>query len=101
VIDVSKPKFSLGQVVATPGALEALNESNQSPWEFISRHASGDWGEELCDEDRELNEQALSDGSRLLSSYRTKASRKIWVITEAEDDSGQRAATTVLLPEEY
>ncbi|MBD3671953.1 MAG: hypothetical protein HUJ26_00380 [Planctomycetaceae bacterium] len=98
---MNKPKFSLGKVVATTLALEALNESNQSPWEFISRHASGDWGEELCDEDRELNEQALSDGSRLLSAYVTKSNQKVWVITEAEDDSGKRAATTVLLPEEY
>lgn len=26
---------------------------------------------------------------------------KIWIITEAADEGGERAATTALLPEEY
>ncbi len=64
------PKFPLGQVVATPGALEALSESNQSPSEFLARHHSGDWGD-VCEEDRELNDNALRSGERWLSGYRT------------------------------
>jgi hypothetical protein len=96
-----KPKFSLGQALSTPGALAALNESGQSPSDFLARHAQGDWGEELCAEDRQLNDQALVDGSRILSAYRTEKNVKLWIITEAADDSGQRAATTILLPEEY
>lgn len=39
------PKFKLGQVVGTPGALEALEASNQSPAEFLDRHVRGDWGD--------------------------------------------------------
>lgn len=101
MIDVNKPKFRLGQAVATPGCLSVLEESGQSPWEFISRHVKGDWGEELCEEDRELNEQSLEDGSRILSAYKTKTGVKVWVITEAANDNGQRSATTLLLPEEY
>jgi hypothetical protein len=31
-----KPLFDLGQLVATPGALAALEKSGQSPMEFIS-----------------------------------------------------------------
>ncbi len=96
-----KPKFSLGQIVATPGALEALEESGQTPMEFLSRHARGDWGEDLCEEDRQLNDQALIDGSRLLSAYRTRKGTKLWIITEAKGDDGHRAATTCLLPQEY
>lgn len=96
-----KSKFSLGQIVATPGALETLKESYQSPPAFLSRHAQGDWGEELCEEDRGLNDQALIDGGRILSAYRTSDGSKLWVITEAADDTGQRSATTILLPEEY
>ena len=97
-----QPRFPLGQIVATPGALDALNESGQSPALFLARHAEADWGEELCAEDRQLNDQALIDGSRILSAYRTsKDGTKIWIITEAADDNGQRAATTILLPEEY
>lgn len=96
-----KPKFSLGQLLSTPGALEAMAESGQTPMEFLSRHARGDWGEELCDEDKRLNDQSLVDGSRILSAYKTRKGVKIWIITEAADDNGRRAATTALLPQEY
>ena len=90
-----KPKFTLGQIVATPGALEALEASGQSAVEFLDRHVQGDWGD-ICEEDREANERALLDGPRLLSSYRTAKDVKLWVITEAD-----RSATTLLLPEGY
>ena len=94
------PKFALGRTVATPAALEALENSNQSPQEFLIRHLRLEQGD-LCDEDHELNKQTIEDGSRILSSFHTAKNVKLWVITEAEDDSGQRAATTILLPEEY
>lgn len=88
-------RFELGQIVATPGALTALEEAGQYPWEFLDRHRRGDWGE-LCPEDRQENELSLREGFRLLSAYRTKKGVKIWIITEAD-----RSATTLLLPEEY
>ncbi len=95
-----KAKFQLGQTLATPGALEALEEAGQSPGFFLDQHAQGNWGE-VCDEDKRLNDQALVDGSRLLSAYSTLLGVKIWIITEAADDDGNRAASTVLLPSEY
>ena len=98
---VGKANFDLGQIVATPAGLEALEESGQRPLDFIARHARGDWGEELCEEDKRLNDQALVDGSRLLSAYKTRKGVKIWVITEAADDNGRRTASTILLPSEY
>ena len=100
MIAKTQPKFSLGQIVATPGALEALQESGEAATGFLQRHVKGDWGD-LCDEDRQANDQALLDGSRLLSAYRTSLGEKLWVITEAADDSGDRSATTILLPSEY
>ncbi len=42
----------------------------------------------------------LATGSRLFSAYVIQ-DIKFWVITDAEDDDGQRLATTVLLPEDY
>ena len=101
MIPVNNPLFKLGQVVATPGAIDSLEKAQQTPWEFLSRHVAGDWG--VVDaEDAEANNQALKDGSRLLSAYILKDGKtKIWVITEAEDDHGNRAATTLLLPSEY
>ena len=90
-----KAKFPLGQVVATPGALDALGNTGQSPLEFLDRHAQGDWGD-LSEADRQENEFSLLNGFRLLSAYRLNDGTKIWIITEAD-----RSATTILLPEEY
>lgn len=93
-------KFPMGQIVATPGALEAMEEAGQTPDFFLDQHVSGNWG--IVDqEDWALNDQALKDGSRILSAYLTLKGKKLWVITEATDENGHRAATTLLLPEEY
>lgn len=92
---MSKPLFSLGQVVATPGALAALEEAGQEPMEFLRRHITGDWGD-LVDEDKEANDRALRDDARIFSAYHTVKNTKIWVITEWD-----RSVTTFLLPSEY
>jgi hypothetical protein len=93
-------KFEMGQLVATPAALEALEESRQTPIDLLRRHRRGDWGD-LSPSDRQSNEEALEDGSRIFSAYILKTGVKLWVITEAQDDSGVRASTCILLPEEY
>ena len=90
-----KPLFDLGQLVATPGALAALEKSGQNPMDFLSRHVTGDWGE-LTDDDRKENQFSLEKGFRLLSSYTTNAGDRVWVITEAD-----RSHITILLPDEY
>jgi len=93
-------KFQPGRLVATPGALEALARSGQTPDFFLNKHLGGDWGC-VSAEDWGLNNQALLDGSRLLSAYTTLKGVRLWIITEATDDEGRRAATTILLPDEY
>lgn len=90
-----QPLFPLGQIVATPGALAALEKAGQQPHEFLARHVYGEWGN-VPDEDRRENQFSLERGFRLLSSYRTDANETVWVITEAD-----RSVTTLLLPEEY
>lgn len=87
--------FPLGQVVATPGALEALEEADDDLHLLLGRHVSGDWGE-LSRADSSANTLALATGERLLSSYRTSKGVRIWIITEAD-----RSSTCFLLPEEY
>lgn len=89
------PRFALGQLAITTGARDALTESEQSPNEFLQRHANGDWGE-LDEYDRRENELSIRDGFRILSAYRTRLGSRLWIITEAD-----RSATTILLPEEY
>jgi hypothetical protein len=91
----NKPLFALGQVVATPGALELLESAGKAPSQFIAKHHAGNWGDDLCEEDRGLNDAAIHDGSRLISAY-TVGNGKIWIITEAD-----RSSTTLLLPSEY
>lgn len=87
--------FTLGNLMATPGASRVLEAAGQHPIEFITRHASGDWGD-LDDEDKQENEFSVQNGFRIFSAYHTSAGEKIWVITEAD-----RSVTTILLPEEY
>jgi len=92
---MSAPRFRLGRLLATPGALGALGAAGESPASYLARHVRGDWGD-LDPEDQQANEEALRVGSRLLSAYRTSQGAKLWVITEAD-----RQATTILLPDEY
>ncbi len=75
--ETKRAKFHPGQIVATPGALEAIRASGQSPEVFLGAHLEGYWGGELCEEDRLLNDEALIDGSRLLSAYRTLRGRAL------------------------
>ena len=86
--------FPLGRTVATPGALELLESLSIAPVDLLKRHQQGDWGQ-LCDEDKEANDQALIDGDRILSAYEI-GGEKVWIITEWD-----RSATTILLPSEY
>lgn len=104
MIAVNQPRFSLGQVVATPAALQTLERLVKSVLEYIERHVLGDWGD-LSDDDKQANEDAIVDGSRILSSYILEGegddATKLWIITEAEDESGNRVATTAMLATEY
>jgi hypothetical protein len=88
-------RFDLGSIVATPGAVEALNRVGDNPATFLRRHVTGDWGD-LDEHDRQENELSVREGFRLLSAYALRDGTKIWVITEAD-----RSTTTILLPAEY
>jgi hypothetical protein len=92
VIAIARPKFPLGQVVITANAQGTLDPADVQ--QGLSRHARGDWGD-VCPDDRELNELSLTEGSRLLSVYRS-GDKRFWIITEAD-----RSVTTVLMPEDY
>ena len=87
--------FPPGQFVATPGALQALAQADESPLDYLRRHLAGDWGD-LDEEDRQENTMSLVHGLRLLSAYTLQNGTRLWIITEAD-----RSATTLLLPEEY
>ncbi len=100
MITVRTPLFKAGRLLATPGCLAAVEKSGDNLWSFFSRHLAGDWGV-VGAEDAEANSISVKDGSRIISAYLLKTGEKIWIITEAEDDHGNRAASTAILPSEY
>ena len=87
------PKFSLGRIVMTESATQTLSHNDIAT--ALLRHARGDWGD-VCAEDRDANESALWEASRLHSVYHDRKGVKFWIVTEAN-----RNTTTVLLPEDY
>jgi hypothetical protein len=93
MIPPNLPPVPLGQTVATPAALGALTQADIVA--ALRRHAAGDWGE-VDAHDRAANDDALREGERLLSVYRSVNGTTFWVITEAD-----RSVTTVLLPDDY
>jgi hypothetical protein len=109
IIYSNSARFPLGQIVATPGALELLQRAGFSAAALISRHVQCDGGD-LCEEDRTENEFAVTRRLRILSCYRLvdaarlaatpKEKRSslptVWIITEAD-----RSVTTLLRPDEY
>ena len=96
-----QPRFELGAIVTTPGALEACPFDRMT--RCLTRHLTADWG---CvdPEDAAANDEALLFGMRIISSYPIDPAKPcegwgkntLWIITEAD-----RSATTFLLPEEY
>jgi hypothetical protein len=63
-----RPKFRPGQLVAPPGALDALKEADVGFLSYIRRHLQGYWGD-ISQEDAAENELSLKEGFRLLSAY--------------------------------
>ncbi len=82
--------FSSGDIFATPGAVGL----GVDLMPYLFRHLTGDWGD-VDEFDKQQNDLAVKEGSRILSAYQTPAG-KLWVLSEAD-----RSATTMLLPDEY
>ena len=93
--------FKLGNIVSTPGALEACSAEHLA--DCLRRHASGDWGV-VGEEDAGSNNEAVKNGYRVFSAYpidpkmpsKGHGENTLWIITEAD-----RSVTTFLLPSEY
>jgi len=98
----NKIRFDPGRCVGTPAAIDLLAQQYILPADLLDRHVSGDWGA-VSDDDRQANEIALAEGARLVSAYLLNgdADLKILIVTDAADDDGVRAHTTMMLPSEY
>jgi hypothetical protein len=71
-----------------------------APAVLLDWHSRGDWGA-IDEEDQGRNDQAHINGDRLLSVYPIAEGVRVWVITEAADNNGERPAITLLLPHEF
>jgi hypothetical protein len=89
------PRFLLGRLIATPGALNAFAATGEDPINYIVRHMNLDPGV-LAAEDELANLQAVREGTRVFWAYELLDGTRIWIITGAN-----RSATTILLPKEY
>lgn len=94
-------KFELGQVVMTRGIAEARGAGNgfnhtfnKEVLEAFDKYKNCDWGI-TCEEDAEMNNEAIIEGERILAVYPTCCG-EIWIITEWD-----RSVTTILFPDEY
>jgi hypothetical protein len=97
-LDARRPGAGFGRIVATSGASATFTALEIR--ECLARHVTGDWGD-LDAADKCANADAITTGARLLSAYKVGDDRRLWIITEAVGDDGERASTCVLTPEEY
>lgn len=92
-------KFEFGTIYTTTVIHSRMSEDkkfgnfvNKS----LSRYKTFDWGE-IPKEDKNLNDEAITNGERIFATYIYPADgTKIWIITEAD-----RSTTTILFPDEY
>ena len=99
--------LDLGTIAATQAALDVIANAAAARGEsgdrlcqqLLAKHAGHDWGDIDAD-DRRANTRALIEGSRVMSTYPI-GGQSVWAITDAEDDRGRRASTTVLLSADY
>jgi hypothetical protein len=87
--------FPLGDVVATPGVISALNCTGEEVTAYLTRYQHGDWGD-IEDDERHSNDEAIRTGGQLMGSYILRDRTEIWIITSVD-----RAITTICLPDEY
>ena len=93
VPEPSIPKFPLGEIVITSGALAKIKRGDIQA--ALRRYQRGDWGE-AEPESRRQNNERVEKGGTLASIYQDSHGVKFYIIIEAD-----RSVTTILLPTEY
>ena len=98
-------KFNLGQLVMTRAINDRVAKEEKFAkfiYDSLDKYKKCDWGE-LCEEDKQLNNEAVANGDRIVAAYiydkndvSFMGEGKIYIITEWD-----RSATTILYPHEY
>lgn len=93
---IPKIRFEPGEVVITYEANFSLAIRNRHPFQLLTRHVEGDWGD-IDEHDKMENEQSADlGGGRILSIYDVEDAR-FCVKTEPTDEGN---VTTIYLPYE-
>lgn len=109
IIFTNAARFQLGKVLATPGALDLLQQTGFSAAALLNLHVHGDWGD-CGPKDAAENELAVARQRQLISVYRLVDDAKlaatprlkridlptIWIISSAD-----RLSTVILRPQDY
>lgn len=95
-----KKSFTIGQLVATRGVHDLMQENpdfNHFAQSAFLKYRRCDWGD-TCESDKAQNDSAIINGERILAEYRhpEHPDWRLWIITEWD-----RSATTLLFPSEY
>lgn len=93
---------NIGELFLTKGVRQKADENSYFFYNFlfesIERYSYCDWGD-TCEEDKQVNNEALENGGRILAVYiYPKDKTKIWIITDQHEEG---PVTTVLFPDEY
>ena len=95
-----KKSFTIGQLVATRGVHDLMQENpdfNHFAQSAFLKYRRCDWGD-TCESDKAQNDSAVINGERILAEDRhpEHPDWRLWIITEWD-----RSATTLLFPSEY
>ncbi|OMD44025.1 hypothetical protein ACDZ28_09100 [Paenibacillus sp. RS8] len=90
---MSEELFELGEIKVTPAALEMITQFGVLF--VLNCHVIGNYGN-VSEVDYKLNQWAIDNGERILSTYSGIWEKPIFVVTERD-----RSVTTVLLAEDY
>lgn len=87
--------FDSGRIVITAGVSDLVLRGALNPLIFLQHHLTGNWGD-ISEQAANVNDAAINNSQRLLSSYTVNSDVTLLVVTAAD-----RSTTTLLLPREY
>jgi len=90
----------MNKLYMTRGINDEIADNEQFAKEIcdiIKKFTVKDWGA-LCDDDKQMNEDALINGGRIFAAYNTSV-KKVYLITDGLNSEDEY--TTILFAEEY
>lgn len=90
----SQLQFPIGALIISEGVDRMVRAGTDDPFQFLQRHARGDWGDVPADQ-WEANVAGMHSDAKLESFYVASNGQRIRIYTEAD-----RSATHIVLASE-